>query len=440
MTEILVGGHSTAQHAFITDRDHKFVLLQAGWGYGKSYAGCLKLLLNHAVNDQSWSAIIAPDHAHIGKVIIRTLQKVCKKLNWAFTTRGGTTDMPFMHSIVLGRPILLLSAEAPEKVAGFEVGSILVDEAARIREHDDPVRNIWLQIPGRLRCAKAKITQCILATTGEGTNSWVYKNIIKNPLPSSAYYIGKTNENPYLKAEDIQTMMASIPSVLREAYLNGQTVDFTDKPAHPDFSDENIKELPVQESWHFHLGADFNVDGMSWCLGQRLNTTGEIGLYVSDEHIIEKDARIDKMVQSCHEKGWATKRHIVLHPDRSAKNRSTVGDPQFKVMWNSMRELQWEISGTSDGANPEVKSRIDLVNRMILSADGTRCLFVHPRCVNLIKLLKTAPRAEDGSYAKKILDPHMLDALGYICWDLFKPTMGSINWISGRPGGSGRRV
>ena len=74
--------------------------------------------------------------------------------------------------------------------------------------------------------------------------------------------------------------------------------------------------------------------------------------------------------------------------------------------------------------NPSVKDRIAAVNARLCSADGTRNLFIHPRCVELKKDFEKVLWKQDmaGNILAEIdkssdpLRTHVSDALAYLVW------------------------
>nr|HEV8177645.1 hypothetical protein [Gemmatimonadales bacterium] len=166
------------------------------------------------------------------------------------------------------------------------------------------------------------------------------------------------------------------------------------------------------------LGADYNVDPMAWVACQRVGTE----LRVLDEIFLRGGTTVDAAIHAAHDKGWGK---YVVHfiPDKSAKARSTVGDPEFVVMQRTARTLNWRYDGSAGGANPPVAARISNLSRCVLDATGARRLVVHPRCVRLIEEMERVGRLQSGQY-----DPgaqgdrgHILDALGYVAWEEFAP-------------------
>ena len=95
------------------------------------------------------------------------------------------------------------------------------------------------------------------------------------------------------------------------------------------------------------------------------------------------------------------------------------------------RSLGWDFRCDSFGANPPVNPRINLVSRMLLDGVGVVRLRVADRCVRLVNELGHTGRKSSG------YDPgprgdrgHILDALGYLVWDLYAPGLAATaaNW------------
>lgn len=323
--------------------------------------------------------------------------------------------------MVRGNPIILLSGEHPERFAGFEVGQIWADEGARLKEsRDDPLRDTPRQMRSRLRHPKAKRLHMMISTTPEGRDTWVYKDFEGAPKPNHRLYKGCTAANAALPPEYIQTQMESLPAELVAQYLNGEAVDYVADRAHPQFrrethlTDQDWTRQPV------YIGADFNVSPLCWVAGQR---TPDGGFIFLDEIVISDYAQVDTAMQQAHDKGWNKWGAVHIHPDRSGNNRNRVGDPEVATIMQCGRRLSWDIRCDAQyGANPPINSRINLFSRLMQDATGKVRVRVHPRCVRLLDELAATGRKSNG------YDPgsngqrgHILDAAGYVLWDLFAP-------------------
>jgi len=108
-------------------------------------------------------------------------------------------------------------------------------------------------------------------------------------------------------------------------------------------------------------------------------------------------------------------------PDKSSKNRSMTGNTQFTVLMDTAHSLGWKASGSADGRNPDINDRINMVSTYILNMKGERNLKVHERCKRLISEFNKTGRTKTGAYdsGKKGEFGHILDAIGYVVWELF---------------------
>lgn len=428
---LVIAGNQPGQTGFLRDKAPGWSAYIGGLGSGKTYAAAYKLLWVHAYNECP-SLAVAPTYGDLWRFSVPAIVAGCEALDWPFRVfPGGTGRLKFPHITVLGQPILLMGAEHPERFAGFEVGGIWIDEGARIHtDTTNPLRDAPTQIRTRLRHPKAKILRGDVSTTPEGTDTWVHRDFVEKPLPGYRYYVGKTSANPALPTQYLTDLLASLPADLAQMYLEGEAVNFCANRAHPTFSKalhvtDQIDWLPGLPA---HLGADYNVSPMCWIVGQQVGDS----FHVLDEVVLQDFGQIDMAMHAADAKGWAKERNgdgghrprpVKLHPDKSAKSRSTVGDPEFTVMTQTAKALRWQYSGHAAGINPPVSIRINLVSRMLLNAAGARSLKIHPRCVHLIENLERTARLTSGEYDPGKLGKwgHILDALGYALWDLFAP-------------------
>ena len=412
---IELSGNQPGQHAFLWDLKPGETLYQGGLGSGKSWAGARKLLYLHSAN-QCPGLAVAPTYGDLHRFVIPAIVGATHEWGWPCRDRS-LSEVP---QIVVGdHPILLLSGEHPERFAGFEVGHVWIDEAARVRsDHLNPLRDAPTQIRTRLRHRNAQSLHLLATTTPEGLDTWVQRDWFDKPIPSRRSYVGRTDRNSALPPEYLAAQLASLSPELVKQYLEGMAVGFQANRAHPGFSPANIAAVEWDRSAPLHLGADYNVDPMAWVACQ---VHGD-RLVVLDELFLTGGTTVDVAVTEAHAKGWGA--FVVhMHPDKSSKARSTVGDPEFIVMQRTATALGWRHKGSSGGANPPVAARIANLSRLCLDAAGGRRLVVHPRCKRVIDEMDRTGRLDSGQY-----DPgtrgdrgHLLDALGYVAWHNMGP-------------------
>lgn len=158
-----------------------------------------------------------------------------------------------------------------------------------------------------------------------------------------------------------------------------------------------------------HVGMDFNLDPMSAVICLR---NGQ-DLYAIDE-IVMFGSNTDEMVDEL--KARYPSRNIIVYPDPASRQRKTSagGRTDLSILQNA------GFSVKAKKQHALVRDRINSVNSRLRSNDGTRHLFVSPKCRQTIKSLErqtykegTSQPDKDGGY------DHMNDALGYLVEYLF---------------------
>ena len=389
---------------------------QGGLGSGKSWAGARKLLILHSAN-QCKSMAVAPTYGDLLRFVIPALIDALEEWQWPYRDRTSS-EVP--HIEVGGFKIYTMSAEDPSRFAGFEVGAGWIDEGPRIKcNKANPLKDAPTQIRTRLRAKQAKSLHLLWTGTPEGIETHIQRDFVIKPLPGSRIYIGKTRDNPELPDSYIQSLLASLPAEVADQYLNGIACSLAGNRAHPGFAVAgNVAPFELVASLPVHMGCDYNVDPMSWCLSQVQGGK----LMVWDELFITGGTNVENAMAEAHAKGWGN--YVVhMHPDKSAKARSTVGDPEFRVMQQAASGYGWRHKGSAGGANPPVASRIANLSRLCLNAAGERHLIVHPRCKRMIDELTRTARLDSGQYDPGVNGDrgHLLDALGYPAYELMGP-------------------
>lgn len=409
-----LSGNQVGQHRFLWDLAPGESAYLGGLGSGKSWAGARKLLLLHQRNRCDGLAV-APTYADLFRFVVPALVSACQAWHWPIEDK--TRDI-VPRLIVGGFPIHTLSGEHPERFAGFEVGHIWIDEGARLKANDqDPLRDAPTQIRTRLRHPAAKLLHLEVTGTHEGLDTWVYRDFVAKP-GARRLYRGSTRKNPALPDSYLPSLLSAMSADLTKQYVDGEAVGFAGR-AHPQFTEANIAEFEPDPKLPVHLGADYNVDPMGWCIGQ---IVGE-ELRVFDELFLTGGTTVDVAMHHAHGQGWGRYPAVHLHPDASSKARNTTSDSEFAVMTAEASRLGWRWSGRPAAVNPPVAARIANLSRLCLDATGRRRLVVHPRCVRLIDELRRTSRLSSGPY-----DPgsdgsrgHILDALGYLAWTVAVP-------------------
>lgn len=168
---------------------------------------------------------------------------------------------------------------------------------------------------------------------------------------------------------------------------------------------ENMRSDLADTGGTVLVGMDFNVDPMSAVIGFRAANQ----LHVVDEVVI---ANSNTSEMAAEVRRRYPGRDVSVYPDPSGNARKTsapVGQTDFALL----RQAGFRVIAEKSAA--PVVDRINEVNALLKSAEGVRRLFVHPRCVNLIKSLEGLTYKDGTSLPDKStgLD-HLGDSLGYL--------------------------
>lgn len=175
--------------------------LIGGQGSGKTWGGAARLVLEHVAYPGSSSLVIEPTFSLLRQVALPAIVERLDECGIQHTTNLSTMEILTPQ---LGSKILLHSGCAAETITGFEVGRTWIDEPARIPEHDDPRRNVWIAAIGRTRCPKVPTHARRVMVTGthEGKGTWVYHKWEKSPKPGYEVHRARTSDNPSSREQE----------------------------------------------------------------------------------------------------------------------------------------------------------------------------------------------------------------------------------------------
>ncbi len=160
------------------------------------------------------------------------------------------------------------------------------------------------------------------------------------------------------------------------------------------WSDDNISDdIQYVFDLPFHLSMDFNVDPMMWVCCHKT----EDKLFVFDEIVIE-NATTQDAVNELIQRYPNHQNKIILNGDASGDYRKTQSRySDYAIVQNTLIQYGYNIQIDIHSHNPSIMNRVRAFNQLVLSDDGKRRMFVHPKCRWLLFNMKNLKYKEGTS-------------------------------------------
>ena len=379
----------------------RFRVLVAGRRFGKSYLSCIELLRG-AINKPGETYFYCAPTYRMAKDIAWKLLKQLVPKQWLKSKNESDLKL----ELVNGSMIELKGTENAMALRGRSLSGVVLDEAAFM----DP--GVWFEV---LRPALAdKQGWALFISTPEGTASWFYDlwNYAEEEGGADwQRWSYTTIQGGNVPPEEVEAARSQLdPRTFRQEFeasfenLSGLVaISFADANISKD-----VKDLPVLP---LLLGVDFNVDPMTGICAVK---KGDV-LWIFDEIIMTGGATTWDFCEEVQNR-YGVDRRIISCPDPTGGARKTqgVGTTDHSIL----RKSGFTVS--TPRAPWKIRDKITCVNTALLDATGTRRMFIHPRCKELIKALRTLTYAPGTGLPNKNLGvDHAFDALGYLCLQVF---------------------
>jgi hypothetical protein len=399
------------------DLDERFKGFSGPIGCGKSYTLCQEAIKLSYLNPGRLGLLGAPTYPMLRDATQASLLEILNGNGIPFdhNKAENTLVMKDTGSRILFRPV-----DEFERLRGTNLAWFGLDELTYTQEES------WLRLQGRLRDPKANRLRGFAVWTPKGYD-WVYKMFISDPLPGYRAVIAPPKENRHLleKTPDFYDRLKdSYDPKFYEQEVLGIYLSMDGGRVYSGFDrNQHIEKVEVNPHLPLYWALDFNVDPMSSVIAQ----IGNNKVRVLDEIVI----RHSTTQQACEEFMSRYPNHesgLVVYGDASGNQHQTTGLTDFQMVReyfsvHSKTPVKYRVPK----ANPAVRDRVHLVNRMLRSAAGKIDLTVDPKCKELIKDFEQVSYKDDTHEIDKGRDrqrTHVSDALGYLIWQECKPSAG----------------
>ena len=394
--------------------DERFRVLVAGRRFGKSYLSCVELLKGAISKPGETYFYCAPTYRMAKDIAWKTLKKLVPK-QWIKSK--NETDLKI--ELVNESTIELKGTENAMALRGRSLSGVVLDEAAFMD------REVWSEV---IRPALAdKQGWALFISTPDGTASWFYDLWCYVPEDKSGdwkRWSFTTIEGGNVPKEEVEAARGQLDNRTFRQEFEASFENLTGLVAIS-FDDENISsEVADLHMLPLYMGVDFNVDPLCGICAVKNNEN----LYVFDEIILTGGATTWDFAEEVVNR-YGVERRIITCPDPTggARKTSGVGLTDHTIL----RRSGFTVS--SPKAPWKIRDKITAVNTALFDANGDRRTFIHPRCKELIKSLRTLTYAPNTGMPNKNLGvDHAFDAFGYLClqqFNLAKPeTLGQTSF------------
>ena len=385
----------------------KFPAFVAGFGTGKSEVMCTSSLLDSLEGgSDSVVAMYQPTYDLVRLILAPRMEE--KLIDWGVRyTYNKSENIIYTSSGQLG-DFILRTLDNPSRIVGYESFRAKIDELDTLKiEHSKEVWNKIIarnrQNPSTYQNTSGKPCNTVsVFTTPEGFK-FVYDRWKKNPVSGYEMIQAATSSNPFLPDDYIDTLRASYPAQLIDAYINGDFVNLNGGTVYRLFDrHKNNTDIVDNGTETLYIGMDFNVGKMSAVVHVERNNlpiaVNEIfGMLDTKEMIFE----INRLYPN---------RNIRIYPDSSGKNRKSANASETDI--TQLEQQKWSVFYNS--TNPAVRDRINAANAMFCNGEGERRYLVNTSmCPRYTDDLEQQVYNARGEPDKQHDNDHMTDAGTY---------------------------
>lgn len=355
----------------------RFTAFIGGIGSGKTWAGCCKAL--YWASKGGLGLIVAPTYPMLRDATVRTFTDVAGDALTGFQRSDMTAK------IRGGGEILFRSADNPDRLRGPNLHWAYIDEAALCPPET------WEITIGRLR-ADGKAGACWLTTTPKGRN-WLY-----NLQAQLTIFRARTQDNPYLDREFVESLETSYTGQFARQELGGEFVTYEGLVYEEFDRERHVRQNPGPFR-RYIAGCDEGYTNPAVILVVGFDSDNRA-------HVV------DEFYQRRALQGEVVAEAKRMH--RQYRLDMLVVDPSAAGLIAEMRSERLPVAEANNAVMPGIQAVKSLLTRQ---GDGLPRLTIDPTCVNTI--------AEAESYVwrggrqgikdepEKVND-HAMDALRYV--------------------------
>jgi hypothetical protein len=356
---------NAAQNVYLNGLDTKYRAYVSGFGGGKTFVGCLDLLIFASQNPKTRQGYFGPTFPSIRDIFFPTIEEAAHLMGFVVDIKVSDKEVHLYRNGFYYGTIICRSMDNPGSIVGFKIARALVDEIDILPM--DKAKLAWSKIIARLRLVIPGIVNGIGVTTTPEGFKFVYNQFKLDPTVSYSMVQSTTHENEkYLPPDYIDTLLETYTEELASAYINGQFVNLTSGTVYKSYDRATHRSCEViNEDEPLFIGMDFNVTKMAFTVYVRRGDVWHAVDEAKDGY--DTPAMIDLI------KERYTVNRIHIYPDATGKNRKSVGASETDIALLEKAGFSVRAHNT----NPAVKDRINATNiafeKGLLRVNDTKC-------------------------------------------------------------------
>lgn len=389
------------QKEFHNDIESRFLHLSTGFGGGKTFALCMKMLRLSMLNAPYHGGLVAPDFQEFKKDVLPEMEAILDRNRIPYNYHR--TDHYFTFPWTKGR---LYVASADKPIRGPNWAYAGINEVTLI-----PLVK-YKEVIGRVRVKGAKFPQICSVGTPEGYASEYYDYMITNPPKGLRILYGSTDDNKdNLHEFYLDNLENAYDAKMIEAYRKGLWVNMAANLFYYSFNPaKNTRDtLKVEDFDQYHVSMDFNVDPFCATIwgydGFSVYGLDEVELKGADGYNTEN------MITALKARGY-TPKNSIIYPDPAGRARSTKGIPDNTIL----RNYGFEVRVKSHA--PSFRQRQLNVNNLLdkgrIQIHPTKCKGMKRDFEGVEQDILTLEKSK-----KNVNLTHFSDGLDYMCDILF---------------------
>lgn len=382
----------------------QFPAMVAGFGAGKSHAGIWRALRLKRAYPKQDIAYYLPTYDLVARMALPRFEETLNSIGARFKTNKNDSLIEIDNC----GAIILRTMDNPARIVAYEVADSILDELDTLPI--EKAREVWNKAIARNRQKKpdGSLNTVGVVTTPEGFR-FVYERWKKAPGEGYRLIRATTMSNAAnLPAGYIDSLRASYPANLLQAYLDGEFVNLTAGSVYAEYDRAlNASVETAQPSEPLHVGMDFNVGKMSAVV---------FVLRAGEPHAVDELTNLlDTPAMIAAIKSRFVGHAIHIYPDASGASRKSNNASESDL--TLLRAARFNVLVAT--TNPWVKDRLLAVNQMIHN-EGARRLRVNvDACPMFVESLEKQAYDKNGEPDKSGGLDHLNDAAGYMIYYRF---------------------